>query len=77
MLSKLNVDSKQRGQLIQYIWCTYTDVKCVDNCCCFYGNKVNFNSKFYKQNNIFVAKKKTFYENIDFKLVVNFYKLIY
>jgi hypothetical protein len=49
----------------------------VENCCCFVGNKVNFDSKFYVQNNIFVVKKKTFYDNIDFKLVVNFYKSIY
>jgi hypothetical protein len=43
----------------------------------YVGHEVNLDIKLYKQNNILVMKKETIYENITFKLIIIFNKLIY
>ena len=43
----------------------------------YVGHEVNLDIKLYKQNNILVMKKETIYENITFKLIIVFNKLIY
>jgi hypothetical protein len=43
----------------------------------YVDHEVNLDNKFDKQNNILVMKKETIYENITFKLIIIFNKLIY